>query len=89
MTGVVSVIDSLAPKRLELLREILPSAKRLGVPSDPTDPRSTIDLAALAPVATALGLTVIVAEASNPVEFDAAVAKLIGLLGHDDHFQSA
>ena len=78
VTGVVSVIDSLAPKRVELLREILPGAKRLGVPSDPTDTRSTIDLAALAPVATALGLTVVVAEASNPVEFDAAVAKLIG-----------
>ena len=78
VTGVVSVIDSLAPKRVELLREILPGAKRLGVPGDPTDTRSTIDLAALAPVATAPGLTVVVAEASNPVEFDVAVTKLIG-----------
>ena len=78
VTGVVSVIDSLAPKRVELLREILPGAKRLGVPGDPADTRSTIDLAALAPVATALGLTIVVAEASNPVEFDVAVTKLIG-----------
>ena len=31
VTGVISVIDSLAPKRLELLREILPAAKRIGL----------------------------------------------------------
>ena len=78
VTGVVSAIDSLAPKRVELLREILSGAKRLGFLSDPTDPRSTIDREALTPVATALGLTIIVAAASNPVEFDAAVARLIG-----------
>ena len=40
VTGVVSVVDSLAPKRVELLREILPGVKRLGVLSDPTDPLS-------------------------------------------------
>ncbi len=76
VTGVVSVVDSLAPKRVELLREILPGAKRLGFLSDPTDPRSSIDRAALAPVATALGLTIVVAEGSNPVDFEAAVARL-------------
>jgi putative ABC transport system substrate-binding protein len=45
---------------------------------DPTDPRFAVDRSALAPVASALGLTVIVGEASNPVEFDAAVANLLG-----------
>ena len=78
VTGVVNVIDSLAPKRLELLREILPGAKRLGLLGDPTSPIFTIDRNALAPVATTLGMTIIVGEASNPVEFDAAVTKLIG-----------
>ena len=77
-TGVVNVVDSLAPKRVELLRQILPGAKRIGLLGDPTDPRLKFDRDALAPVATALGLTIVVAEASNPVEFDAAVAKLIG-----------
>jgi putative tryptophan/tyrosine transport system substrate-binding protein len=76
-TGVISSIDSLAPKRLELLREILPAAKRIGLLGDPSDPRLTSDRVALAPVASALGLTLIVREASNPVEFDAAVASLM------------
>ena len=78
VTGVVSVIDSLAPKRVGLLREMLPGAKRIGLLGDPTDPRLTIKRNALAPVAKARGLTIVVGEASNPAEFDAAVAKLIG-----------
>ena len=78
VTGVVSFIESLAPKRVELLREFLPGAKRVGLVGDPNDPRLTSDRAALAPVAAALGLTIFVAEASNPAEFDAAVGKLIG-----------
>ena len=65
-------------KRIELLREMLPGAKRIGLLGDPNDPRLAGERNALAPVATALGLTIIVGEASNPVEFDAAVAKLIG-----------
>jgi putative ABC transport system substrate-binding protein len=77
VTGVISVIDSLAPKRLELLREILPAAKRIGLLGDSSDPRLTNDRTALVPVASALGLTLIVREASDPVEFDAAVASLM------------
>jgi putative ABC transport system substrate-binding protein len=78
VTGVISVVDSLAPKHIELLREILPGAKRLGLLGDPTDPRTKVDRAVLAPVAAALGLMTFVAEASSPADFDAAVAKLIG-----------
>ena len=78
VTGVVSIIESLAPKRIELLHELLPAAKRIGYLGDPSDARFNIDRAALAPAAKALGLTIIVAGASNPVEFDAAVATLIG-----------
>ena len=77
-TGVIALVESLVPKRVELLREILPHAKRLGLLGDPTDPRLAVDRSALAPVASALGLTVIMSEASNPVEFDAAVASLHG-----------
>ena len=76
-TGIISAIDSLAPKRLELLREILPAAKRIGLLGDSSDPRLKIDRTALEPVVSALGLTLIVREASNPAEFDAAVASLL------------
>jgi len=78
VTGIVSVVDSLAPKRLELLREVLPNAKRIGLLGDPSDPRLATERSALASAAFAWGLTIVVAEASNPVEFDAGIAKLLG-----------
>jgi putative ABC transport system substrate-binding protein len=61
-----------------LLREILPNAKRIGLLGDPSDPRLNIERSALASVANARDLTIVVAEASNPAELDAAVAKLVG-----------
>jgi putative ABC transport system substrate-binding protein len=77
VTGISNLSASLFPKRVELLREILPSARRLGVLSDPTDSASKSVLSEFAPVAASRGLTIIVAEAANPADFDAAVAKLI------------
>jgi putative ABC transport system substrate-binding protein len=76
VTGVVSVVDSLAPKRVELLREIMP-AKRVGLVGDPADPRLRIDATALKSAFPARDLTVLVAEAKNPTEFENAVASLI------------
>ena len=78
VTGLSNLADSLAPKRVQLLREILPGAKRLGLLGDPTDPSTKFDQKALAPVGSALGLTIVVAGTSNPVDFDAAVIKLVG-----------
>ena len=78
VTGVVSVIESLAPKRVELLRQMLPGAKHIGLLGDPNDPRLAGDRNALTPVAAALGLTITVVEISSPLEFDAAVARMIG-----------
>ena len=72
-----NIADSLAPKRLQLLLEVLPGAKRIGRLGSPTDPNARADEAALAPLAGPLGLTMIVASAANPGEFDAAVASLI------------
>ena len=64
-TGVISVIDSLAPKRLQLLREAMPGVKRLGLIGNPDDPRLKLDRIALERVTSALGVTLIVAEAST------------------------
>jgi putative tryptophan/tyrosine transport system substrate-binding protein len=76
-TGVTTDAGSISYKRIELLREILPGARRLGLLGDPTYPQFAAVQATLAPVASALGLTIAVAEASNPAEFDAAMAKLV------------
>jgi putative tryptophan/tyrosine transport system substrate-binding protein len=77
-TGVISVAESLAPKRLELLHEMLPGAKRVGLLSDPTEPLSAGDRTRLALAATALDLTIVEVEMSSEGEVDAAVAKLSG-----------
>ena len=77
-TGVISYSESLIPKRLELLREILPRAKRVGYLIDPTEPSSKASLAGIGQAATALGLTIIVADLSSSGEVDGAVTKLTG-----------
>ena len=77
-TGVLNNIESLVPKRLELLHEILPRAKHVGMLRDPTEPQSIDSLRRTGLAAMALGLTVVWADMSDPSELDAAMAKLSG-----------
>jgi putative ABC transport system substrate-binding protein len=76
-TGVVNVVESLTPKRLELLHEMLPAARRVGFLGDPTEATWISEHGKVGQAATALGLTIVVGEVSNPAEFDAAVARLM------------
>lgn len=76
VTGI-GYSESLAPKRIELLREILPGLKRIGLLGDRTDPSTMVDRRVLASQGAALGLTITVAQFADPLEFEAAVAKLI------------
>jgi putative ABC transport system substrate-binding protein len=77
-TGITqSIADSLAPKRLQLLREILPGIKRIGLLVSSADAGSRADENALAPVARTFGLTMIVASATDPAAFDASVNSVI------------
>ncbi len=77
-TGVINVIESLVPKRLELLHEILPDTRRVGMLRDPTERQSDASRRSVDQAATALGLTLVWAEMSGPSELDTAMAKLIG-----------
>ena len=77
-TGVISVAESLIPKRLELLHEILPDTRRVGLLGDPSEPISVGDRTRLTFAAKALDLTIVEAEMSSVSELDAAVDKLIG-----------
>ena len=70
-------VRNLAPKRLGLLREILPGVKRIGLLGNSADAGSTSDQVALVHVARALGLTLIVVSATNLDDFDAAIEALI------------
>ncbi len=77
VTGISAVADSLAPKRVELLREIMPRVRRLGVLADPGDPSSRTEYVALSALAPALGLIIVRADASNAAVLDAAIAQLL------------
>ncbi len=76
-TGLCSVIDSLAPKSLELLQQIAPAVRRIGLLGDRDDPRLRQDRDALAPLLAARGMQLVVGEATHPQAFDDAVAMLL------------
>jgi len=77
VTGVCVFAESLGPKRLELLREILPHAKRLGWLGDSTDPTTQADRQTLQPFAASFGITIVEAEAANPATADTAIERLL------------
>ena len=80
LTGVNFLNAELATKRLELLRELVPGAKRVAVlinPLDATNADST--LRAVEPAARAIGLQIQVLTASTSREIDAAFA----IIGRD------
>ncbi len=78
-TGVVASFEPLTPKRLELLREILPRARRVGILFNPTESRQSDAFIRITDqAATALGLTIVWAVMSNPSELDTVMAKLTG-----------
>jgi putative ABC transport system substrate-binding protein len=79
-TGATQLTVELAPKRLELLHELLPAASAMAFLTNPTapalaDPQASAVLAA----AKALGLELHVLNASTEQHFDAVFANLIRL----------
>jgi putative ABC transport system substrate-binding protein len=77
VTGITSIIDSLAPKLFELAREILPASRRVGLLGDATDPRSKMDRDSLVPRVARARMELVSVAASSPAELDAAVARLL------------
>jgi putative tryptophan/tyrosine transport system substrate-binding protein len=78
VTGMIgNVTEGLLPKRVELLREIVSGAKRIGLLGDTADRGAKLAQQALVPMADSLGLALFFAEVANPAGFDAAVDRLI------------
>jgi ABC-type uncharacterized transport system substrate-binding protein len=77
ITGVTNLNIETGPKRLELLRQMLPAATNIAVLINPTskDLANTF-LQTLRPAASALGLQLHVLEASTELEIDKAFAML-------------
>jgi len=77
-TGVTqTIVESLMPKRLQLLREVLPGIRRIGVLANPSESAAQADLAALRPLVSSLGLTMMVAEATDAAAFDDSVDRVL------------
>ena len=80
ITGVTQTNVETEPKRLELLHELLPTAKVMALLVNPTDPAvAEIQSNAVRSAAHTLGLELHVLNASTESDFDVVFAKLIEL----------
>jgi putative tryptophan/tyrosine transport system substrate-binding protein len=76
VTGIYLLTTSLEPKKLELLHELVPKAKMIGVLVNPTSPNAEAVSNNLQEAARVLGLAIYVVNASTEREIDAAFATI-------------
>jgi putative ABC transport system substrate-binding protein len=74
LTGSTVLSTELAPKRLQLLRELIPNAGRFGVLWDPAVPDIQSQIADLQAAARTLGLKLIVVDARTDSDLETAFA---------------
>ena len=79
LTGVVTLSGELGPKRLELMRELIPAATTVAALVNPINPGSESQSRAMQAAARTLGLQLHVLEASSERDLDTAFATLIQL----------
>lgn len=94
LTGAAHVSVETAPKRFELMHELLPPAKALGLLVNPTNPLVGPVVDSVKAAAAALGVELHVLRAASDAEIDAAFAnltamKLSGLVIGTDPFFTA
>jgi putative ABC transport system substrate-binding protein len=75
VTGINFINSALAPKRLELLRELVPQATIIAVLVNPTNPNAVPDAKALEAAGRSLGVQIIVVKASTESELQQAFAQ--------------
>jgi putative ABC transport system substrate-binding protein len=94
ITGVTLMLTVLGAKRLQMLRELLPTAAVIGVLVNPSNPGSESETKDLQQAAQALGIRLEVLRASADRDLDAAFARLVErraaalLVGNDSFFIS-
>jgi putative ABC transport system substrate-binding protein len=94
VTGVSFLVNELGAKRLELLRELIPAATSVGFLAHPTRPSFRSEVNNAQQGAQALGVKLIVLNASTEVEINAAFGEFSQqripalLLGTDPFFQT-
>jgi putative ABC transport system substrate-binding protein len=77
LTGATFFTGELGAKRLELLRELVPTAARVAVLGNPTNPNAETTLRDVETAARTMGLQIQILNASTSQEIDAAFSTLV------------
>ncbi len=77
VTGFTTAAPELSAKRLQLLKEAVPTVSRVAVLSNPANPASALQLHEMEAVAKSLGVKLQVAPAKDPAEFENAFALMV------------
>jgi putative ABC transport system substrate-binding protein len=94
ITGIAILGVALEAKRLEILHELVPAAKIIGVLVNPTNPQTETQIGELATASRTSGQEIIQLKASNNLEIDAAFEALADrgagavIIGQDTFFTS-
>ena len=76
LTGIANLSVELAPKRLQLVRDLIPNVAVFGVLTDPAFPDTPLIIADLQTGARALGMQLVIASAGTDSDFEPAFASL-------------
>jgi putative tryptophan/tyrosine transport system substrate-binding protein len=76
VTGVTFLVNALGAKRLELLRELVPSARIVGFLVNPADPTSEFQTRDTQAAARALGIELVIRNARSESDIDSAFESL-------------
>jgi putative tryptophan/tyrosine transport system substrate-binding protein len=77
LTGVAGLSPELAGKRLELLRELVPSLAKVAVLWNPANSAEGVAVKATETVAHSLGMSITVEHVGSPSEFDQAFSAIV------------
>jgi putative tryptophan/tyrosine transport system substrate-binding protein len=77
ITGVAFLVNKLVEKRLELLAEVVPKTKPIGMLVDPNNPNAESDVKYALAAAVVLGRRLIIAKAGTQNDLDGAFATLV------------
>ena len=80
ITGVVTSFDEIGPKKLELVREIIPTATDFAALLDPSYPSTPSQTEDLETAARTLGVQLHVLRASSEQDFDSVFATVVKLM---------
>jgi ABC-type uncharacterized transport system substrate-binding protein len=79
ITGIQKLTPELAAKRLELLKEVVPTAFRVAILWDPNYSDFAADWARLRASARSLGVTLLPVESKDPTEFESNFSEIVAM----------